>query len=87
LKLTSSFFFSILVNGVPSHPFSPSRGSRQGDPLSPFLFFLMVEGLGSYLKALVMEHTLKGLPVHNIKPTPSQSQFVDDTLLLNNSTS
>jgi hypothetical protein len=37
LNLTSSAFFSILVNGVPSHPFSPSRGIRQGDPLSPFL--------------------------------------------------
>jgi len=33
LNLTSSALFSILVNGVPSRPFSPSRGIRQGDPL------------------------------------------------------
>jgi hypothetical protein len=46
LNLTSSAFFSILVNGVPSQPFSPSRGIRKGDPLSPFLFVLMAEGLG-----------------------------------------
>jgi hypothetical protein len=26
LNLTSFAFFSILINGVPSHPFSPSRG-------------------------------------------------------------
>jgi hypothetical protein len=83
MRLTSSAFFSILVNGMPSQPFSPTRGIRQGDPLSPFLFVLMAEGLGRYLKASVLEGSLKGLPLHNIQPTPSHNQFVDDTLLLN----
>jgi hypothetical protein len=87
MRLTSSTFFSILVNGVPSQPFSPTRGIRQGDPLSPFLFVIMVEGLGRYLKASVVEGSLKGLPLHNIQPTPSHSQFVDDTLLMNTPTS
>jgi hypothetical protein len=50
LNLTSSTFFSILINGVPSLPFSPSRGIRQGDPLSPFLFIIMVEGLSDSSK-------------------------------------
>jgi hypothetical protein len=86
LQLTSSAFFSILVNGVPSKPFSPSRGIRQGDPLSPFLFILIAEGLGRYIKAAITEGSLKGLPLHNIQPAPSHSQFVDDTLLLNSPT-
>jgi len=86
LKLTSSAFFSILVNGVPSKPFSPSKGIRQGDPLSPFLFVLMAEGLGCYISTTILEGSLKGLPLHNIHQAPSHNQFVDDTLLMNTPT-
>jgi hypothetical protein len=86
MKLTSSAFFSILVNGVPSKPFSPSRGIRQGDPLSPFLFVIMAEGLGRYLSASIANGTLQGLSIHGLQPTASHNQFVDDTLLLNTPT-
>jgi hypothetical protein len=65
LSLTSSAFFSILINGSPSQPFSPSRGIRQGDPLSPFLFILMAEGLGREIKAAITENKIKGLRLHN----------------------
>jgi hypothetical protein len=86
MHLTSSTFFSILVNGVPSQPFSPTRGIRQGDPLSPFLFVIMVEGLGRYINASIEDGSLKGLPLHNLQLTTSHSQFVDDTLLMNTPT-
>jgi len=86
LKLTSSAFFSILVNDTPFQPFHSTKGIRQGDPLSPFLFILMAEGLGRYLKAMVLEGSLKGIPLHNLHPTPSHSQFFDDTPLMNTPT-
>lgn len=44
---------SIFVNGSPMLEFMVSKGLRQGDPLDPFLFNVVVEGLcGLMRKAL-----------------------------------
>lgn len=81
LALIKSSRFSILVNGSPSEPFPPSRGIRQGDPLSPFLFIILMEGLSRIIAKAKNEGTIKGLqPLQSILATTHQ-RFVDDTML------
>eukprot|EP00253_Pinus_taeda_P030654 PITA_30654 len=80
MNMVSSSFFSILINGIPSATFRPSRGLRQGDPLSPFLFIIMAEGLGRSLQAALQSDALKGISLHGA-PTVSHQQFVDDNMI------
>ena len=61
MALVTTSSFSILVNGSPSELFLPSRGLRQGDPLSPFLFILMMEGLGRSIKHARVTGRISGL--------------------------
>lgn len=81
LALIKSSRFSILVNGAPSEPFSPSRGIRQGDPLSPFLFVILMEGLRKIIAKKKAEGTIKGLQPFRAVPAKTHQQFVDDTML------
>ena len=61
MSLVTTTNFSILLNGTPSRTFTPSRGLRQGDPLSPFLFVLMMEGLGRVIKVANVEGRIQGI--------------------------
>ncbi|GJR52786.1 RNA-directed DNA polymerase, eukaryota [Tanacetum coccineum] len=52
---------SILVNGSPTDEFHFRRGLKQGDPLSPFLFILVMESLHLSFQNVVDEGLFKGV--------------------------
>ena len=56
MKCVTSVSFSVRVNGMLSLTFRPTRGIRQGDPISPHLFLLCAEGLTSMLKSCGPRH-------------------------------
>ncbi|GJU60342.1 RNA-directed DNA polymerase, eukaryota, reverse transcriptase zinc-binding domain protein [Tanacetum coccineum] len=82
----SSSRASILVNGNPTSEFSINRGLRQGDPLSPFLFILVMEGLhnafadavGNGLISGNIPFNYLGLPIgSNMKSIASWKMLID----------
>eukprot|EP00253_Pinus_taeda_P006873 PITA_06873 len=81
LALIKSPRYSILVNGAPSAPLSPSKGIRQGDPLSPFLFVILMEGLSRLIAKKKAEGQIRGLQPIRSSPATTHQQFVDDTML------
>ena len=60
MSCVTSTSFSVLINGEHSNLFGAYRGLRQGDPLSPFLFLLLVEGLGWLIKRNVEGGFIQG---------------------------
>uniref|UniRef100_A0A2N9G1S1 Reverse transcriptase domain-containing protein n=1 Tax=Fagus sylvatica TaxID=28930 RepID=A0A2N9G1S1_FAGSY len=80
----SSVQFSVLVNGSPEGFFSCSRGLRQGDPLSPLLFLLVMEVLSRMLRKVEEEGLIRGFRAGSNAAEGlciSHLLYADDTIL------
>ncbi|KAM0028414.1 putative RNA-directed DNA polymerase [Helianthus debilis subsp. tardiflorus] len=73
---------SVLVNGSPTMEFQCTRGLRQGDPLSPFLFVIAMEALSGIMKKAVSEGIFKGLKCTRNGQVLSHLIYADDVVFL-----
>ena len=76
-----SVSFYVLVNGEPHSHFSPNRGLRQGDPLSPYLFLLYTEGLHLLIQQAEQVGSIQGVSICSVGPKVSHMFFANDNFL------
>lgn len=77
----SSVRMRSLWNGEALERFSPERGIRQGDPISPYLFALCIERLFQVISLAVENKLWRPVKVTRNGPCISHLAFVDDLIL------
>lgn len=81
MECISSVTYSVLINGEPTQTIHPSRGLRQGDPLSPYLFLLCFEGLHFLLQRAVKSRQIRGVSICKRGLRLTHLFFADDSLV------
>jgi hypothetical protein len=77
--LLSSASTKVMLNGVPCEMICHARGLRQGDPLSPMLFLLVMEVLSALIRAIDSRSLLQHLQV---RPIPHRVSLYADDLIV-----
>ena len=77
----SSPSMQLLWNGSKSNVFNPSRGIRQGDPLSPFLFVICMEKLAHLIQSNISSGNWRPIRLNKGGPPLSHLFFADDLII------
>lgn len=81
MQCVSTVRFHIFANGEKRATVNPTRGLRQGDPLSPYLFLLVIDVLSKLLSKDICDQRLTGLKLKPSCPILSHLFFADDAIL------
>ena len=73
--------YTHLLNGTKSSSIEPSRGLRQGDPLSPFLFIMCADVLARMINREVLRGAIKAVKVNPGADAISKLFYADDVIL------
>ena len=76
-----SVTYSIMLNDQPHGLITPTRGLRQGDPLSPYLFLLVTKGLHALYEEAKENGEIEGVSLCPTGPHISHLLFADDSLV------
>ena len=82
MACVTSVNYQVRVNGEETSKFTPTRGLRQGDPISPYLFLLCAEALSNLLMREEEAGNLEGVKVCRGAPSITHLLFADDSLIL-----
>ncbi|KAL8118653.1 hypothetical protein AgCh_016247 [Apium graveolens] len=78
MGLINSVSYSFIRNGNVFGEVIPSRGVRQGDPISPYIYIMCAEGLSSIIRRNEEVGLLHGCKIARGAPTISHLLFADD---------
>ncbi|GJV15365.1 RNA-directed DNA polymerase, eukaryota [Tanacetum coccineum] len=79
--ILNSSMASILVNGSPTKEFQFHRGLKQGDPLAPYLFIIIMESLHLSFSRVIEAGIFTGIKI-DFSTTLSHLFFVDDAVFI-----
>lgn len=77
----SSVSYNIVHGDKEMGPIIPSRGIRQGDPLSPYFFIICAEGLSALIRKYEIRKRIHGIKICRKAPIISHMFFADDSYL------
>ncbi|ONI22208.1 hypothetical protein PRUPE_2G114200 [Prunus persica] len=81
MEYVSSVTYQVCVNEDLTSTFTPSNGTRQGDPLSPYLFVLCIDKLSHLIMEAVGKQIWKPIKAYQAGPAVSHLFFADDLIL------
>jgi hypothetical protein len=81
MECVTTVRYTIRFNGQLLDSFTPTRGIRQGDPLSPYLFLFVADGLSCLIRKEIENNSLREFHICRRAPGISHLLFADDSLL------
>lgn len=79
MRCVKSVSYNIVHGEHMIGPITPTRGIRQGDPLSPYLFIICAEGFSALIRNYEETKFLNGIKICRNAPVVSHMLFADDS--------
>ena len=86
MSCVTSVSYSFIINGRVCGSVLPSRGLRQGDPLSPFIFIMVADAFSQMIQHKVATRAIHGAKASRNGLEISYLLFADDNLLYTRAT-